>query len=489
MADRYWVGGAGTWDTTSTTNWSSTSGGAAGASAPTSADAVLFDANSGTGTVTVSSGVTCLSVVLNKSGLTVQMTADMTVVNNFNLTAGALDLNGKTLTAQSFISSNANVRSIAFGAVTGLIVVTGNNAAIFNIDTPTNLTVSGTPVVRATYSGATGARTFSGGAGIGEARAFNLEITAGTDSIAFSSASSRAFKNVNFTGFSGTYLSDTSAVAFFGDLTLSSTMTIQDGSGLMVFSSSGTQTITTNGITFRRPIFKNGTGTLVFSGDFTSGTGRGIEVTTGTLNSNNVAVSTTTFVASGTNAKTLQFGSSTWTITGSGTAWEANVASLTVVPGTGTVSMTSTSAKTFSGGGKTYGTLNQGGTGALTVSGSNTFASMTNTVQPATISLTAGTTTTVTTFTVSGTAGNLITLNSTSAGNRATLTDSGGVNSVSYMDIKDIAATGYGEWQAYTSNGNVDSGNNVGWVFAEPPPLTASEYQISLKSFTERRSF
>ena len=28
MADRYWVGGAGTWDATTTTNWSATSGGA-----------------------------------------------------------------------------------------------------------------------------------------------------------------------------------------------------------------------------------------------------------------------------------------------------------------------------------------------------------------------------------------------------------------------------------------------------------------------------
>lgn len=32
MANRYWVGGSGTWDNASTTNWSATSGGAAGAS-------------------------------------------------------------------------------------------------------------------------------------------------------------------------------------------------------------------------------------------------------------------------------------------------------------------------------------------------------------------------------------------------------------------------------------------------------------------------
>jgi len=50
MPDRFWVGGSGTWNATSTTNWSATSGGAGGASAPTSADDVFFDANSNVGT-------------------------------------------------------------------------------------------------------------------------------------------------------------------------------------------------------------------------------------------------------------------------------------------------------------------------------------------------------------------------------------------------------------------------------------------------------
>lgn len=45
MANRYWInGGSGDWDDTA--NWSSTSGGAGGASVPTSADNVFFDANS-----------------------------------------------------------------------------------------------------------------------------------------------------------------------------------------------------------------------------------------------------------------------------------------------------------------------------------------------------------------------------------------------------------------------------------------------------------
>src|SRR4051794_10358200 len=56
MAARFWVGGAGTWDNAATTHWSASSGGASGASAPTSADNVTFDGSSGLGagvTITV----------------------------------------------------------------------------------------------------------------------------------------------------------------------------------------------------------------------------------------------------------------------------------------------------------------------------------------------------------------------------------------------------------------------------------------------------
>ena len=49
MADRYWVGGSGNWNTTNTGNWAATSGGASGASAPVSGDDVFFDGNSDAG--------------------------------------------------------------------------------------------------------------------------------------------------------------------------------------------------------------------------------------------------------------------------------------------------------------------------------------------------------------------------------------------------------------------------------------------------------
>jgi len=61
MADRYWVNGAGTWDATTTTNWATTSGGAGGASAPTSVDNVIFDSlsNATAYAVTVGTNAVC----------------------------------------------------------------------------------------------------------------------------------------------------------------------------------------------------------------------------------------------------------------------------------------------------------------------------------------------------------------------------------------------------------------------------------------------
>lgn len=65
MADRFWVGGSGAWDETNTANWSTTPGGAGGASVPTSADDAYFGVWSGTGVVSIGGN----SVVVNCGAL------------------------------------------------------------------------------------------------------------------------------------------------------------------------------------------------------------------------------------------------------------------------------------------------------------------------------------------------------------------------------------------------------------------------------------
>lgn len=84
MASRYWVGGTGTWDNSSTTHWSATSGGASGASVPTLADDVFFDENSFSGdgqvvSLTSSNGTEKRSRNLDLSAVEWLVTIDMFV--------------------------------------------------------------------------------------------------------------------------------------------------------------------------------------------------------------------------------------------------------------------------------------------------------------------------------------------------------------------------------------------------------------------------
>lgn len=68
MATYYWVGGSGTWDSSTTTNWSLSSGGSGGAGVPTSSDNAVFDSNSGAGTVTIdAAGVECTDFTYTSS--------------------------------------------------------------------------------------------------------------------------------------------------------------------------------------------------------------------------------------------------------------------------------------------------------------------------------------------------------------------------------------------------------------------------------------
>jgi hypothetical protein len=116
MADRYWVGGTGTWDGTTTTNWASTSGGAGGASVPTAADNAIFDAGSDAGgifTVTLSTTArVCNNITASALDFTMTLagTVGLTVSGNLSFPAsnftrtwtGGLTFNatttGKTIT-------------------------------------------------------------------------------------------------------------------------------------------------------------------------------------------------------------------------------------------------------------------------------------------------------------------------------------------------------------------------------------------------------
>jgi hypothetical protein len=190
-----------------------------------------------------------------------------------------------------------------------------------------------------------------------------------------------------------------------------------------------------------------------------------LTLTQGTLTMGTFNVTSGSFASTGTATRAmLGNGNNTYTVSGAGATAFSN-ASATGLTMTGfTISMTNAAAKTFAGGGGSFPTLNQGGAGALTITGTNSFYNITNTTQPASILFTAATTTTFRYFSLSGNAGNLVTINSVTAANH-TLSMSGGVANTQYMSVTRSQATGGAGWIAATST---NGGTNAGWVFAAP---------------------
>jgi hypothetical protein len=103
MANRYWVGGSATWDSTAGTKWATTSGGTGGAAVPTTSDDVFLDGSSGVVTVTVSG--TAGTKSLNCTGFTgtlagtstINMKESMTLSSGMtNTLTGGFVFNGAT---------------------------------------------------------------------------------------------------------------------------------------------------------------------------------------------------------------------------------------------------------------------------------------------------------------------------------------------------------------------------------------------------------
>ena len=315
MATYYWVGGAGTWDASSTTNWSATSGGAGGAGVPNNTDTALFDALSGTGVVSVAATAVSATTTVNNSGIELNLTGSPTLSiesNNLNFTSGVLTLNSFTLTCGRFASSNANSRTINFG--TGSINITGNGATVFTISIVTNLTITGTSKVDFTYSGSVETRTIIAAVtDRNQTHALNYNITAGTDTI---SGGIQYATNLNFTGFSGTLTNNTRSI--FGDLTFSSGMTITATSnGTTFVATAGVQKLTTNGQTLDNPVIQNAPGaTLQLQDNLTMGSTRAFTLTNGSVDLNNFTLNAGIFSSSNSNARSIAFGTGNITVTG-----------------------------------------------------------------------------------------------------------------------------------------------------------------------------
>lgn len=232
--------------------------------------------------------------------------------------------------------------------------------------------------------------------------------------------------------------------SIYGSISFGSGVTVS-GSGTQSFLGRSTQTFLSSGKTITFPIIVDvPSGTFQLLDAFSSS--NAITLTRGTFNANNYNVTCNALASGNANTRTITMGSGTWTLSGTGTVWDMGTTTgLTFNKDTANIvlSNTSTSARTFTGGGLTYNKLTIGGatgTSTLTIQGSNTFSEIDSTKTVAhTITFTAGTTTTVTTWSFKGTAGNVVTLQSSAAGSSYTLAKAGGgfLTGIDYLNVRD----------------------------------------------------
>jgi len=265
---------------------------------------------------------------------------------------------------------------------------------------------------------------------------------------------------------------------------INGTGTTLTGTGTLTFAGRGSQTITSAGKTFTQLfVFNSPSGSVTLQDAFVYSSAS-ITLTAGTFDANiyNVTSSATGtgngVNITGSSSRTMAVGSGAWSIAGSGTAWQLS-GSNAAVTGTGTISLTSASAKTFAGGGISYSdiTLDQGGAGTLTISGNNRFKNITNTYSAtgATNITISNTIQRVTEWTGTGTSGKVLTVQGTSATIPGTLILTGSTRpNVDYLTITGVRAYSLDTtWYAGTNSTNNGS---LGWYFEVAPPASTGNF-------------
>jgi hypothetical protein len=376
------------------------------------ASAVVLN-NTGTTKTITTSGVTIpRPLSLSGSGGTVKLVGDwiidaVTSSRAITLNKGTFDANGYNVTCTSFSAPNNGTRSLIMGTGTWTTKGTGT---VWDTSVSTALTITpGNPLVIDNNS-ATGAA-----------------ITTGTSPIAFKAINgtyllttgSGSFLDVDFTGFSGTLGSNSNT--FFGNVTLSPTMTVIGGSTTWTFSATSSKTIATAGVMIDRHFTFDGVGgSWTLNGNLVidSPTGtlkKTMTLTNGTFNANNFNVTVGQFSSSNSNTRTLTMGSGTWTFRGAGTIWDTSVTTgLTFNVGTSSLIVSSSNAdpsfspadRIFNGGGLTFNGLTYNDPnvpGTLFITGSNTFSGGLNIGSGRSLVMPSGQTNTVSSFSATGT--------------------------------------------------------------------------------------
>jgi hypothetical protein len=490
MADRYWVGGSGSWN--STAKWSTTSGGSGGASVPTSADNVIFDTNSGSGTahytVTVTDNSTCANLTFSPE--TAVGVTQFVVSNGFVIT-GTFSTSSTEGNRRLWIQSSTyglmrDMRIAAIGSVSDVdfrdIRVTGaggtlSGTRIGDLRGNSGITFS-TPKTVYWNLGGTSASTSdnawaaSSGAGVStdnfplaqDTAVFNNSSTVPSGNIITSSAIPY-IGAVDMGNRTSAIRFQTAANPFsvYGNFTCGSGTVISD-SGNLTFSNRNTQTITSAGKTFSGGVTVDSYGGTVELADALNIGGQTLIVTNGTFDTKNYNVTAGNFTSNNSNVRTINLGSSTVTLSGEVTFTTST--NLTFNSGTSSITFSS-SATTVNGGAQTFYDVSFSSTSGSThtINQSNTFNSLSITA-PASAGLRqvsfAANQTINGTLTVAGaTAVRRIFVRSDTIGTTRTLT----VNSLSATDcdFRDITIAGAAAGSTPTRAG--DCGGNAGITF------------------------
>jgi hypothetical protein len=253
----------------------------------------------------------------------------------------------------------------------------------------------------------------------------------------------RIGKNISF----GTACNLTlaNAVTSYGSVNLTGMGTFS-GSYIWYFESqtrSGTNTLTSNGQSFRGHVYMQVVGATLqladaFSSVLAAYHGNGTFVDAG--------FSVTSLAWTSTSSATRITKTGSWTLTYSGAG------NIFVLPATGptwsdtgtiTILDNGAAAKTFAGADKTFNNVSfPSGSGGVLITGSNTFNQI-DAAPGAKITVTAGTTQTLKSAQWVGTSAAHITVASSVPGTPYTLTDSdGGINRGAFVDVTDCTATG-----------------------------------------------
>jgi hypothetical protein len=291
MASRFWVGGTGNWDASTTTHWSATSGGAGGASVPTSSDTVTFNSSSNATayTVTVTATANCSDLTIGNpasGAITFAGSSALNIYGSLSIASGITrtftgaiaflaTTTGKTITTNAVGLASA----ASFGGVGGewTLQDAWTNTSTFAVTAGTFVANNFNVTNGSATSTGSSTRTMTLGSGMWtmtSASAFtlsgsNLTFNCNTSTIKFTDTSNTA---ITFAGLSKTFYNiwfarggSTASLTISGSNTFNDFEDTGTAAHSILFTGGTTQTVTTFTVS-------GSTGNLVTINSTTTGT-------------------------------------------------------------------------------------------------------------------------------------------------------------------------------------------------------------------------